>query len=147
MSARPRGGLMISSEKQTSPSNQLRKSKRRLPICSACYLPTSDRTVSIGISMTRSPSERTNEPVALIKTDSGLVYRVGNDAPRSGDLGCCKASSQSVGQERRPDALASYCASTARRPINKSGTCSGMPRRNFAEGSALRCSSAAEIEK
>ena len=50
---------------------------------------------------------RTNKPVALVKSYGGLVYGVCNNSPRSSDFGCCKASSQSVRQERRPDTLAS----------------------------------------
>jgi hypothetical protein len=53
------------------------------------------------------PEERTNQPVALVKADGRLVYRVGNDPPRSNDLGCSKAPPQSIGQERRSQTSAS----------------------------------------
>jgi len=45
--------------------------------------------------------------VALVKACGRLVYRVCNNSPRSSDFECCKASSQSVRQERQPDTLAS----------------------------------------
>jgi hypothetical protein len=47
------------------------------------------------------PEGRTDQPVARVKADGGLVYRVGNDPPRSDDFGCSKAPPQSIGQERR----------------------------------------------
>lgn len=52
----------------------------------------------------------TYEPVALIKADGLVVDRVGNDAPRSSNLGSCEAPSQCIGQECRPRASAAPCS-------------------------------------
>jgi hypothetical protein len=56
------------------------------------YLAINDRTVSIGISMTRSPSGGANKPMALVKADSNVVNGMGNHAPGASDLGSDKAS-------------------------------------------------------
>src|SRR5438270_13909408 len=72
----------------------------------------------------------------------GLEHGIGHFlGQRPGQAGSLEAS------DRRPNQPLALPLSTASRPINNGGTCSGMPRRSRAEGSALRASRAGEIEK